>query len=311
MPNRYRSMELRHLHSFLALAEELHFGRAADRVGIAQPALSRHIQQLEAEIGSPLFERGPRSVTLTRAGREFLERVRPHVDGITQAIQATRNAGHGLSGRLAVGYVSNLSYQLLPAVISRLKAAAPEVTLDLKEMPGPAQVPALRTGEINVAMLVLPIDDFGLMQRRIFQDPLIVVMPIGHELAQKSVITLADLCRYPFIACPRYERSNFQNVILERCHEAGYEPQVVHEVTGKTLMYGLIAHGIGISVVPRSSSYGHREGVVYRPLAETLRPIDVGAVWRKEDEDPLRKLFVETTVAAAEEIYGGKTKAVA
>jgi DNA-binding transcriptional LysR family regulator len=304
-------MELRHLHSFLALAEELHFGRAADRVGIAQPPLSRHIQQLEAEIGAPLFERGPRSVTLTRAGREFLERERPHVEGITQAVHATRIAGNGLSGRLAVGYVSNLSYQLLPTVLRQLKTSAPEIILDLKELPTLAQVPALRAGEINLAMLVLPIEDFGMMQRRLFQDPLIVVMPTDHELAQNSVISLADLCRYPFIACPRYEKTSFQNVILERCHEAGYKPNVVHEVNGKTLMYELIAHGIGISVVPRSSSQGHRDGVSYRPLAETLRPIDVGAVWRKEDEDPLRKLFVETVVNAAQEIYGLAVEAVA
>jgi DNA-binding transcriptional LysR family regulator len=304
-------MELRHLHSFLALAEELHFGRAADRVGIAQPPLSRHIQQLEAEIGSPLFERGPRSVTLTRAGREFLERVRPHVDGISQAVHATRAAGSGLSGRLTVGYVSNLSYQLLPTVLSQLQTTAPGVTLDLKEMSTLAQVPALRAGEIGIALLVLPIDELGLMQRRLFQDPLVVVMPADHELAQKSVVSLADLCRFPFIACPRYEKTSFQNVILERCHEAGYEPNVVHEVNGKTLMYELIAHGIGISVVPRSSSQGHREGIVYRSLAETLRPIDVGAVWRKEDEDPLRRVFVDTVVAAAQEFYGAKNAAVA
>jgi len=304
-------MELRHLHSFLALAEELHFGRAADRVGIAQPPLSRHIQQLEAEIGSPLFERGPRSVTLTRAGREFLDRVRPHVEGITQAVHASRSAGNGLSGRLTVGYVSNLSYQLLPTVLSQLKASAPDVILDLHEMPTLAQVPALRAGEISLALLVLPIDELGMMQRRLFQDPLVVVMPADHDLAQKSVISLAELCRYPFIACPRYEKTSFQNVIIERCHEAGYEPNVIHEVTGKTLMYELIAHGIGISVVPRSSSQGHREGVVYRPLAEMLRPIDVGAVWRKEDEDPLRRLFVNTAAAAALEIYGAKTAAVA
>lgn len=304
-------MELRHLHSFLALAEELHFGRAADRVGIAQPPLSRHIQQLEAEIGAALFERGPRSVTLTRAGQEFLAHVRPHVEGITQAVHTARVAGSGLSGRLSVGYASNLSYQLLPAVLAQLKLAAPEVTLDLKEMSTLAQVPALRAGEINVALLVLPIDELGLMQRRLFQDPLVVVMPVDHELAKKSVISLAELCHFPFIACPRYERTSFQNVIIERCHEAGYEPQVLHEVNGKTLMYELIAHGIGISVVPRSSSQGHREGVVYRPLAETLRPFDVGAVWRQEDQDPLRKVFVDTVVAAAQEIYGPEAEAVA
>ncbi len=305
-------MELRHLHSFLALAEELHFGRAAERVGIAQPPLSRHIQQLEAEIGAALFERSPRAVRLTRAGEEFLLRVRPHVDGISAAITASRAAGSGLTGRLQVGFVSNLSYALLPSVLGRMKELSPDAVVDLREATSLEQVQLVRSGEIELGLVVLPVEDPGLMQRRLFQDPLVVVMPADHVLANNVSISLEELCAHPFVACPRYRRTGFQHVILDRCVEVGFQPQIVQEVEGKTLMYELIAHGVGLSVVPQSSSHGHRAGIVYRPISNYIRPVDIGAIWRRENEDPLRKLFLDTAAVVAKEIYGPKqTQAVA
>lgn len=304
-------MELRHLHSFLALAEELHFGRAADRLGIAQPPLSRHIQQLEAEIGAPLFDRGPRAVTLTRAGEELLGRVRTHVEGITSAVSATRAIGSGVQGRLQVGFVSNLSYRLLPSTLERLKAIAPDAVFDLHEMTTDVQLQALRRGEIDLALLVLPVEGADLMQRTIFSDPLVVVMPKGHELAGLEQISFQLLRTSPFIMCPRYQRTGFQHVIYERCVELGFEPNVVQEVQGKTLMYELIARGNGLSIVPLSSSYGQRPGVVYRAISDSIRPVDIGAVWRKDHDQVLRRIFVDTAVAAAKEIASAKSQAVA
>lgn len=299
-------MELRHLQSFLILAEELHFGRAAERVGIAQPALSRQIQQLEAEVGVPLFNRTPRSVTLTQAGEELRARVRQHVDGIDLALTACRAMGSGHSGRLKIGFTSNLSYALLPRVLSRLKEIAPDASFDVHEMSTDPQIAALRTGELDLAMVVLPISDGSLMQRHLFKDPLVLVMPTNHPLATRESVSLAQLQEYPFVMCPRYRRTGFQHSILERCADVGFVPNVVQEVEGKTLMYELIARGVGISVVPESSNHGHRAGVTYRPIVDGPKPVEMGAVWRKESDSALRRVFVDTAVAAARELYAPK-----
>lgn len=299
-------MELRHLHSFLALAEELHFGRAADRLGIAQPPLSRHIQLLEAEIGASLFERSPRAVRLTAAGEELRNRVKAHVDGISSAVNATRLAAAGKTGRLSVGFTSNLSYLLLPAVLERLKTIAPGVSFHVSEMSTDPQIDALRSGEIELGLLALPIDEPDLIQRRLFQDPLLVVMPHNHPLAGHDGVTFSQLKDYPFVMCPRYRRTGFQHVITDRCVAAGFTPRVVQEVEGKTLMYELVARGVGVSIVPRSSSHGHREGFVYLPILDPVEPVDIAAVWRKENDSCLRRLFVDTAVAVAAEVYTPK-----
>jgi len=292
-------MELRHLHSFIALSEELHFGRAAERLGIAQPPLSRHIQQLETEIGAALFVRGPRSVQLTLAGEELLRRVRVHVEGIALAATAARAIGTGASGRLQVGFVSNLSYQLLPRTLATVKEIAPLAVFDLHEMTTDVQLAALRRGEIDVALLVLPIEGAELMQRLLFHDPLVAVMPENHTLRACAEVSVAQLRDEGFIMCPRYQRTGFQHVIFDRCEEIGFEPRVVQEVQGKTLLYELVSRGVGISIVPRSSSLAKRPGVIYRPLSDRIRPVDIGAVWRRDDDPPLRKVFVDTAVAAA------------
>lgn len=299
-------MELRHLHSFLALAEELHFGRAAARLGIAQPPLSRHIQQLEAEIGTPLFERTPRAVRLTAAGEALRTRVKSHVEGIATAVNASRMAAAGHTGRLQVGFTSNLSYVLLPRTLERLKEVAPQAAFDLHEMSTDPQVQALRSGELEVGLVALPIAEPELIQRRLFQDPLVVVMPNGHPLTKGESVSFGQLNNFPFVMCPRYRRSGFQHAIMERCNAAGFEPRVVQEVEGKTLMYELVARGVGVSIVPQSSSHGRREGFVYLPISDPVEPVEMAAVWRKESDSPLRRVFVDTAVEVARETYAPK-----
>lgn len=305
-------MELRHLRSFLALAEELHFGRAAERLGIAQPPLSRHIQQLEAEIGTALFERTPRAVRLTTAGEELRTRVKTHVEGLEAAVDATRLAGSGQSGRISVGFTINFSHVFLPRVLERLKIAAPRAAFSLNELSTDSQVEALRSGDIQLALLPLPLADPDLMQRRLFQDSLVVVVPQGHALTRFNAVSLAQLEEHPFVMCPRYKHTGFPYSAIDRCAAVGFKPRVVQEVGGKTLMYGLVARGLGISIVPASSIPGHRNGVVYLPISDPVPPVDMGAVWRKETDCPLRKVFVDTAVTAAEEIFGARRqKAVA
>ena len=163
-------MELRHLRSFLALADELHFGRAAERLGIAQPPLSRHIQQLEAEIGVPLVERGSRLVRLTRAGEILRDRVRPQVEGIAAAVAESRAVGAGWHGRLCVGFITNMSYALLPRVLEKLREAASEAVFDVRETSVDDAERGVREERYDLALTRVPIDDQGLMQRVLHEE---------------------------------------------------------------------------------------------------------------------------------------------
>ncbi len=295
-------MELRHLRSFLALADELHFGRAAERLGIAQPPLSRHIQQLEAEVGVPLVERGSRGVKLTRAGEILRDRVRPQVEGITAAVAETRAVGAGWRGRLCVGFITNMSYALLPRVLGRLRERAPEAVFDVREGSVDEVERGVREERFDLALTRLPIDDPGLIQRGLHEERLMLAMPAGHRLTKKEEISFADLTEEPFVMCQRAERTPVQHVIMRRCEEAGFVPKVVQEVGGKTLMMELVAAGMGLTMVPASSAFSTRPGLVYRPVANAIAPVTMAAIWKRENANPLRPVFLETVIEVAREL---------
>jgi DNA-binding transcriptional LysR family regulator len=259
-----------------------------------------------------LFERTPRAVRLTRAGEELRDRVKTHVDGLDAAIDATRRAGSGQSGRLNVGFSVNFSHVFLPRVLERLRSSAPNAVFSLSELSTDSQIEALRSDQIQLAFVPLPLADPDLMQRRLFQDPLVVVVPQGHPLTEFGSVTLAQLEEHPFVMCPRYRHTGFPYSSLDRCAAVGFKPRIVQEVGGKTLMYGLVARGLGLSIVPASSAPGHRSGVVYLPISDPVPPVDMAAVWRKETDCPLRKVMVDTAVLVAEELFGPqRQKAVA
>lgn len=292
-------MELRHLRSFLALADELHFGRAAERLGIAQPPLSRHIQQLEAEVGVALVERGSRSVRLTRAGEILRDRVRPQVEGIAAAVAETRAVGAGWHGRLCVGFITNMSYALLPRVLERLRDEAPEAVFDVHETSVDDAERGVREERFDLALTRVPIEDQGLMQRVLHEERLLLVLPAGHRLIDKEELSFADVLEEPFIMCQRPERAPLQHIILRRCAEAGFTPRVVQEVGGKTLMMELVAAGMGLTFVPESSAFSTRPGLVYRAVTDPIAPIAMAGIWRRENTNPLRRVFLDAAIAVA------------
>lgn len=292
-------MELRHLRSFLALADELHFGRAAERLGLAQPPLSRHIQQLEAEIGVVLVERGSRGVKLTRAGEILRDRVRPQVEGITAAVAETRAVGAGWRGRLCVGFITNMSYAVLPRVLEKLRESAPEAVFDVHETSADEAERGVREERFDLALTRLPVEDQGLMQRGLHHERLMLVLPAGHRLAGRKTLSFDDVVDEPFVMCRRHEHALLQHIILRRCDEVGFRPRVVQEVGGKTLMMELVAAGVGLTVVPESSSYSTRPGLVYRRVVDSIAPVTMAAIWRRENANPLRSIFLEAVVEVA------------
>jgi DNA-binding transcriptional LysR family regulator len=298
-------MELRHLRSFLSLADELHFGRAAERLGIAQPPLSRHIQQLEAEIGVRLVERGAREVKLTRAGEILRDRVRPQVEGILASVAEARAVGAGWQGRLRVGFITNMSYVFLPRVLAHLRANAPDAVFDVQETSVSDAERGVREERFDLALTRLPVEDLGLMQRALHEERLLLVLPVHHPLVEREEIALADVVDEPFVMCQRPEGAPLQHVIMRRCDEAGFHPRVVQEVGGKTLMMELVAAGMGLTLAPESSSYSTRPGLVYRRVVDPITPITMAAIWRRENVNPLRRIFID---AAAEVARGLKTE---
>lgn len=263
-------MELRHLRYFRAVAEELHFGRAAARLHIAQPPLSQQIRQLEDEVGVPLLTRSTRRVELTPAGADYLERTIAILDAVDAAGRRAQRIGDGRQGHLSIGCVGSATYSLLPQLVRAVGEELPEVEVSVRgEMLAPAQVEALRTGEIDLALLRPPSETSDLVFETVRRDRLIVVLPVGHRLigADGRLVRVGDLRSEDFIAHAGGGRSVMNNVVAAVCATAGFVPHIRHEVEETSTLVTLVAAGLGVAIVPEPTSALGIPGVVYRHLA--------------------------------------------
>ncbi len=264
----YVSMELRHLRYFVAVAEELHFARAARRLHMAQPPLSQQIKSLEDELGVRLFDRSHRRVRLTDAGAAFLTGARRTLATAERAADAARRAARGETGRLAIGYVASVAYQLLPAILRAFRRRAPDVTLVLEEMSSAEQSRALAAGTLDVGFVRRPPPiEPGLAGIVVRREPIVLALPRGHALAALRVIRLSELRAEPFIVFPARPRPSWADVAIDLCRRAGFEPAVAQEAIEMTSALSLVAAGIGITLVPASVRAIRRPGVVFRPIA--------------------------------------------
>lgn len=286
-------MELRHLRYFVAVAEELHFGRAAARLRIAQPPLSRQIRALEGEIGTALFERTRRKVELTRAGQVFLDEVRRTFGQVERAVGLARRAGRGESGALSVGFVSVTTHTLLPVILRAFRDRYPGVDLSLREMPPSEQVVALREGRIEVGFLRAPLDEPTLGIEVVLSERLMAAMPSRHPLAAKKRIALRALSREPFVLFPRHLGPGFHDQIITLCREAGFSPRVIQEAPQMMTIASLVAVGLGVSIVPASVARMWREGVAFVPFSGKQPTADLVMAWRPDDSSPVLRAFLE------------------
>src|SRR6187431_794617 len=218
-------MELRHLRYFVAVAEELHFGRAAQRLHIQQPPLSRQIQLLEAELGFSLFERSRRRVELTPAGTALLGRARQVFDALEVAVHDARSASEGESGRLVIGYPSSLAYSGLTELLRAFRTRFPSVELSLRELPPGDQIDGLKAGNLDVGFVRTSLDDPTLVAELVRRESLMVVLPDDHRLATRRNIPLADLAREPFVMFPRARGPAFFDQLMALCGAAGFAPR--------------------------------------------------------------------------------------
>lgn len=278
-------MELRHLRYFVAVAEERHFGRAAERLHIAQSPLSQQIRTLEAELGGPLFERTTRRVELTPAGEILLGRARTVLASADAAAEDTRRAARGELGQLSIGFTGSTTYALLPPVAAGLRDALPGVKLQLHgEMVTPAQVAGLLGGSLDLGILRPPVHSAELAVEVIRSEPMIAVLPATHRLAAEEKVRLADLADEPFVRYAAHLRTVLNDFVDEACAAAGFTPQVALEVTETATLVSFVAGGIGVALVPESVSGMTVNGAVYRPLRGAAPRIQIALAWRKDDE---------------------------
>jgi DNA-binding transcriptional LysR family regulator len=305
------TMELRHLRSLLVLAEELHFGRAADRLGIAQPALSRQIQQLETELQTQLFKRSPRAVALTDAGREFVEGIGPAIQQIEDAAAGAINFAQAKRGRIRVGSSGNLSSDFIPDLLHQLHQESPLVRIDVRELSVAEQIRTLHAAEIDVGLATLPINDPSLIVRRIFSEPIVVMVQSESEFAQRTSIRVRELAKEQFIICPRYRRAGFHEVIIELAGKAGFRPRIASEVDAPSTAMALVERGLGVALVPHSESLTSSERVRCVPITDPAFLIDIGAVWRRENMSPLVRWFIDSAVQMGREIAAKRSPKLA
>lgn len=295
-------MELRHLRYFVAVAEELHFGRAAARLRIAQPPLSRQIRDLERELGTALFERVPRGVELTAAGRAFLPEARLTLAQAERAQRTAQRAARGEVGRLRVGFVEAATYAgVLPDVLGFFRMHLPNIGLSLFEMDSAQQAEAFREGRIDVGLLHTPPPDADrwLRVEQVYADPLIAALPHAHRLAGRTRLALADLAAESFVLFPRHIAPTLYDDVIARCRQAGFSPRIVQEAAGWQTLTGLVGAGMGIAFVPRSLMTIQRREVVYRRIRDLAVEMAMAVAWKGGEKSPVRERFVTALRAVA------------
>ncbi|WP_099024553.1 LysR substrate-binding domain-containing protein [Mycolicibacterium palauense] len=273
-------MELRHLRYFRAVAEELHFGHAAERLHIAQPPLSQQIRQLEREVGAELLSRTTRSVELTDAGRAFLRRAVNILDEVEAATHQARRIAAGVEGSLAIGCVGSATYSLLPQLVRALGEVLPGLEVSVRgEMLAPAQLAALATGEIDLGLLRPPVEQPEITTVTLRRDPLLVALPDGHPLAARTHIRIGDLRAEEFVVHAGRGRSVMGDVVTRLGADAGFVPRIRHEVSETSTLVTLVAAGLGIAIVPAPTAALEVAGVRYRPLTPESLGIDLIAAY--------------------------------
>lgn len=296
-------MELRHLRYFVAVAEELNFTRAAERLHIAQPPLSTQIRSLEEELDAQLFIRDKRRVLLTQAGREFLHRAREILNLATDAKGAAFDAAHGVTSRLSLGYTaSSMFTERLPGAIRQFRRAhGSSVTLGLVEATSVEQLYALYEHRLDVGVLRRPdtAAPDGVTIEPWYHAPLVAAISRDHPLAARKSIRVADLRNEPLITYPRESGIGLYWSVIRLCGKAGFQPNIAREVRDPAVMVGLVAADVGVAILPEDSRCMALEGVAYLRLADREAVSTLSLAYRTQDTDKHVKQLLLSLRAAS------------
>jgi DNA-binding transcriptional LysR family regulator len=288
-----RSLEFRHLRYFLALADELHFGRAAQRLAISQPPLSVAIQQLEASVGARLFDRDSKGVRLTPAGAAFRGSAQALVDRAEDACALAREVQAGEVGRLRLGFVGSTLFNGLSAWLQAFQADHPKVEVVVMELNSQDQIDALLDEELDLGLVHTDRLPPALACQRLYSEPFVACLPAQHPLAALPQIALASLSDKPFILFSRKGSPDYHARIVEICRQHGFYPRLQHEGRHWLSVVSLVAQGLGVSIVPAAFERAGVQGAVFRPLAQPVDGSAVFAAWRADSSaGVLRERFL-------------------
>ncbi|MEU4394335.1 LysR family transcriptional regulator [Kribbella sp. NPDC023855] len=283
------------LHAFVVLAEELHFGRAAARLGIAQPPLSQQIRRLEDKVGHSLFHRGPGRIALTPAGQELLPAARQALAQLADGLIAARAAGSGSAGRLRIGFAASVALTVLPSLLRTFRERFPHVAVDIREMTTAPQLEALQNKTIDIGLLrEPPADDPELLFSTVLTEPFVAVLPSAHPLAAQRTVGVDQLAGLPFVLPPRVLGPQLHDQIVDLCRSAGFEPQVVQHAVEWQTTCALVEAGLGISLAPASIRRLRLQGVAFRRTTPADVRTRVAVAWRRTDTNPLVKNLLTT-----------------
>nr|WP_319492283.1 LysR substrate-binding domain-containing protein [uncultured Desulfobacter sp.] len=287
-------MELRQLRYFTAVAEELHFGRAAKRMNISQPPLSMQIRNLENELGTRLFNRTSRQVELTTAGEVFLVQVEQILAALDGAVESAKQAGQGNIGRLSVGFIGPAMDAFLPEIIRGFQSRYSGIRLSLTESGTSRQIEDLYAGRIQVGFVRLyRHKPDGLTAQIIRQEQYVLAVPSDHPFARQKKVALSQLKNEPFIMYPRSVQPQLYDTMMACFKNSGFTPNIVQEARTKHTTIALVAAGLGAAVVPSSSKVIGRCGVFFLDIDASLPHIEISMIWRQKDKNPALARFVK------------------
>ncbi|SDY75028.1 transcriptional regulator, LysR family [Modestobacter sp. DSM 44400] len=292
-------MDLRHLRYFLAVAEELHYGRAAARLRIAQPPLSQQIQRLERELGLQLFERDRRHVRLTRAGEVLQVEARRTLAQADRLLDVAEDVRTGGSGRVRLGFVGSSLYGQLPALLRAVQQQAPRITLSAVELESGPQLAGLLEDRLDLGVLRPPAATPSLAIQVIEEEELVVALPKEHAVPVGRPVALADLAEEPFVLFTREHGEGFWQVVVQACGQAGFSPNIVFNAEHVHTMVGLVASGMGVSLVPQAVRRLNLTGVRYERLAGPVPRLPLALAWDPRRSFPALERVLEIFTAQA------------
>lgn len=280
------------LECFVALADELHFHRAAERCHISQPAMSQQVRRLEKELGVQLAHRNKRHVSLTRAGEVFLADARKTLDQMDLAVSRAQRTDRGEIGQVTVGATSPALYVMLPEVLALLRERLPNVGIIVRELTTAEQERALRLGEIDVGLVHPPLDDPALATEEVARPPFQLALPADHPLAAKKMVPLAELAGERFVIFPRNIAPQLYDTLISLCQEAGFSMQIAMEAYPAQSIIALVSAKVGLGFIASEVQRLDRAGVVYRPIRPPRPELGVGVAYHPDGTPPAVRAFL-------------------
>ena len=291
-PFKEKMIEFRRLKHFITIAEELHIGRAAVRLHMSQPPLSRSIHQLEESLDVELFVRTSQGVELTNEGEVFLKEARKILQMVERACEVTTQAKSGEIGRLVIGYYGSPIFNLLPRLMAEFKLRFPLAELSIHNMNKGEQIQALRDHRIHIGFTRYVSDEPDIVTKTILCEPLLVVLPKNHPLVNAQSISIDELAKEPMVGFPNSPRPGFMDQVIAICRKEGFVPNIVQCADDAVTGVALVSAGLGISIVPQSVSHLQLPGIVYKPLMPETLTTELSCIYLEDRRAPVLTAFL-------------------